>query len=262
MPERGTKVRVAIYEFEGEYVDVLLLGDLHLGTEESEYEKVIETVEKFQDTKIILLGDLIDNAIADSLGDVYSQVDNPHNAVKTVSHFLSKYKSRILGVIGGNHERRTWRKVGVDPIGLMCEQFGIPYSDDLMIVDLNIKNQKGQRGSRNRTNYAIACHHGTSGGRFPEKSIRQHRYFQNMITNVDIYLTGHTHIPQTSKSATYEYDPHNKKIRVRNIQHITIPAWVQEKYARQKLLPPSPHEVLLIRLYGGRNKRYEVYVKG
>jgi len=255
-------MKVAVYEFESEYVDILPLGDLHLGSEESMFKQMLEIIEQYPNTKLILLGDLIDNAIAESLGDVYSQTTNPHGALQVISNFLEQYKARILGVVGGNHERRTWRKVGVDPISLLCSQLQIPYADDLMIIDIGIKGQTTYRGSKKRTHYAIACHHGASGGRFPEKSMRQHRYFQGMISNVDIFITGHTHIPQVSKSATYEYDPRNKKIRIRNMRHITISAWTQEKYARQKLLPPSPREVIFIRLYGTSLKKYEVYVRG
>jgi predicted phosphodiesterase len=254
-------MKVATYEFEAEHVDILPLGDLHLGSEESMFEQAVEFVENNPEAKIILLGDLVDNAIAESLGDVYSQATNPHGALQVILEFLTKYKERILGVVSGNHERRTWRKVGIDPIGLLCEQLDIPYADDLMIIDIGIRNNTTWRGSKKRTHYAIACHHGASGGRFPEKSVRQHRYFQSMVSNVDIYITGHTHVPQTSMTAVYEYDPQNKNITIRNMQHITIPAWVQEKYARQKILPPSPATVLILRLYASQEKKHEVFMK-
>jgi predicted phosphodiesterase len=254
-------MNVATYEFESEYVDILPLGDLHLGSEESMFDKAVEFVENNPEAKIILLGDLVDNAIGESLGDVYSQVTNPHGALETIANFLTTFKDRILGVVGGNHERRTWRKVGVDPISLLCSQLQIPYADDLLVLDIGIKGKSSFRGSKRRTHYAIACHHGGAGGRFPEKSIRQHRYFQSMVSNVDIYITGHTHVPQASMTAVYEYDPRNKNITIRNMQHITIPAWTQEKYARQKLLPPSPATVLILRLYASKEKKHEVFMK-
>ncbi|EKF49540.1 DNA repair exonuclease [Thermosipho africanus H17ap60334] len=254
-------MKVATYEFEAEHVDILPLGDLHLGSEESMFEQAVEIVENTPDVKIILLGDLIDNAIAESLGDVYSQTTNPHGALQVILEFLTKYKERILGVVSGNHERRTWRKVGVDPIRLFCEELQIPYADDLLVLDIGIKGKSSFRGSKRRTHYAIACHHGSSGGRFPEKSMRQHRYFQSMVSNVDIYITGHTHVPQASMTAIYEYDPRNKNITIRNMQHITIPAWTEEKYARQKLLAPSAESVLILRLYGSSVKHHEVLMQ-
>jgi len=254
-------MKVATYEFEAEYVDIIPLGDLHLGSEESEYSRALNILKEHPDAKIILLGDLIDNAIVDSLGDVYTQTENPHTAVAEIRALFEQYQKQILGVVGGNHERRTWRKVGIDPIALICDQFEIPYADDLLIVDIGIKNEKTWRGSKGRTHYAIACHHGQSGGRFPEKSMRQHRYFQSMVSNVDVYITGHTHIPQASMTAVYRYDPRNKTIGIQNMQHITIPAWTQEKYARQKLLPPSSEAFILLRLYGTKQKHHEVFLK-
>jgi predicted phosphodiesterase len=254
-------MNVAKYEFEGEYIDILPIGDLHLGSLESEYTEFLKVIDKYSRAKLIFLGDLIDNALAESIGDVYSQTDNPHKTLQELLQMFTKYKERILGVIGGNHERRTWRKAGTDPVGLICEQLGIPYADDLMVVDVSLKNDKALRGSRMRTNYAIAIHHGASGGRFPEKSIRQHRYFQSMVGGVDVYITGHTHVPQASLTAIYEYDARNKKISIRQMQHITIPAWTQEKYARQKILPPSPATILILRLYATKEKKHEVFLK-
>ncbi|WP_126992263.1 metallophosphoesterase [Thermosipho globiformans] len=254
-------MQIATYEFENDFIDILPLGDLHIGSEESNYKQALKLLEEFPGTKIIFLGDLIDNAIINSLGDVYSQTENPHDAFQEVLSFLRKYRNRILGIVGGNHERRTWKKVGVDPIRLFADELGIPYADDLLILDIGIKNHQTYRGSKKRTHYAIACHHGASGGRFPEKSMRQHRYFQSMVANVDIYITGHTHVPQTSMTAVYEYDPRNKNITIRNMQHITIPAWTEEKYARQKLLAPSAETVLILRLYGSRVKHHEVLMQ-
>ncbi|NUU94838.1 DNA repair exonuclease [Marinitoga sp. 1135] len=255
-------MEVATYEFETDYIDILPIGDLHLGSETSDFNKIIKALEQEKDAKIIFLGDLIDNAIANSLGDVYSQRDNPHETIQQVNALFNAFRERILGVVGGNHERRTWRKVGVDPIALLCEEKGIPYSDDLMVVDINLK-QKGKklRGSKNRINYKIACHHGSSGGRFPERSMRQHRYFFDVITGIDIYLAGHTHVPEMHKFSIFEYDSKNKKIRKKDVVDVTVPAWNDEKYAVQKLLAPTARGIFRIRLYTEKNHKVEVLAR-
>ncbi|AJW76929.1 DNA repair exonuclease [Marinitoga sp. 1197] len=253
-------MEVATYEYKKDFIDIIPVGDLHIGSENSDIHDVIKALEK-EEGKIIFLGDLIDNAIVNSLGDVYSQKDNPQGTLKQISSLFDKFKDRILGVIGGNHERRTWRKVGVDPIALLCQEKNIPYTDDLMVIDINLKNGKKLVGQKNRINYKIACHHGSSGGRFPERSMRQHRYFFDVISGVDIYLTGHTHIPEMHKFSIFEYDSKNKKIRKKDIIGITVPSWTDEKYAVQKLLAPTARGMFKIRLFANKTQKIEVLAR-
>lgn len=246
-------MQTAAYNFAQRSLEILAIGDLHIGSEGSYYAKAISAIEKYPDAKLVLLGDLIDNAVIGSLGDVYSQTDNPQGTLFIVSTMLRKYKSRILGIVAGNHEQRTWKRVGIDPVRLLAESENIPYSSDLLIIDISLTGDRG-RGTKHRTNYVIACHHGAAGGRFPERAARQQRYFSDMVVGADIYITGHVHIPNVMKTASYEYDPHNKKIYKRNVHHVTIPAWTDESYATQKMLPPTADANVLITLYAGYTK--------
>ena len=251
---------MAKYEFEQDFVEILAIGDIHLGSEMSSFDQVLKVIEEERDSKLIFMGDLIDNAIINSLGDIYSQKQNPHEAIVKIRKLFKKYKNRILGVVGGNHERRTWRRVGIDPLSLICTEVNIPYSDDVLIIDIAIKGKRG-RGMKNRTHYSIACHHGASGGRFPERSSRQQRYFHSFISGVDIYITGHTHVPDILKLAIHEYDSRNKVISKKETYHITIPAWSDEKYARQKMLQPTANGLIKIKLFNGYKKNIKVVMR-
>jgi UDP-2,3-diacylglucosamine pyrophosphatase LpxH len=250
---------VAKYEFNVEKLQLIAIGDLHIGADGSYYKNALKFIDKYPESKILFIGDLIDNSIISSIGDVYSQQDNPHEALKIVQDIFRKYRKRILGVISGNHEHRTWKAVGVDPLQIICENFSIPYSKDLLVVDiaLNMPGKKG-RGSKNRVDYIIATHHGSAGGRFPEKSTRQSRYFSDFFENADIYISGHTHQFDYTTQTVYGYDPRNKKIYGRNATFIVIPAWLQGKYAKRKMLPPSTFVELIITLYADYEKTVEV----
>lgn len=258
MDERGNGMNVAQYEFNTPQLVILAVGDLHIGSEGSYYKQALNVVEKHQESKIIFMGDLIDNAIVDSLGDVYSQQENPQGALYIVRSIFQTYRDRILGVISGNHEYRTWKKVGIDPIKLVADAENIPYSQDLLVIDVSLKVEGKGRGTRQRTNYVIACHHGSAGGVFPEKAIRQHRYLTDMFSGADVYVTGHVHVPNIHKTAVFEYDAHNKKIYKRNVHHVTIPAWTQETYGIRKIYPPSADAIVEFELHAGREK----FIKG
>jgi len=245
--------RVVRYDLDTSEVEILPLGDIHIGETGSYFHEAVAFVDMHPEYKLILLGDLIDNAIISSIGDVYSQDRPPHRAIEEVTNILRRWKERILGVVGGNHERRTWRVAGVDPIRLICTELGVPFSDDFLIVDVALNGSA--RGSRGRTQYSIVCHHGVAGGRFPERSVRQHRYFLERIQRADIYITGHTHAPMTAMTAVEEYDPRNKKVIERNILHVCVSAWVRAKYADQKLFPLVPRCHAIVKLYREEKKK-------
>lgn len=44
------------------------------------------------------------------------------------------------------------------------------------------------------------------------------------------------------------------------MQHITIPAWTDEKYARQYMFAPGGSMILILRLFGTKEKKHEVYM--
>ena len=250
-------MRVARYEFRGDEVQILPIGDLHIGSPHSEYRKAIKLMEEYKEAKIVFVGDLIDNAIIDSVGDVYEQEFNPQGALLEVDKIFEKFQDRILGVVSGNHERRTKKKVGVDVIELLCLNRRIPYAEDILIIDLAVKpnNDKRMRGLKNRTHYAIVLHHGTGGGRFIEKTLRQHRYFTDLISNIDVYIAGHVHQLGLAKQGVWEYDSKNKveSKRIRNM--VTVSAWVDEVYATQKMLSPNVLSGIIITLKAGRFKK-------
>ena len=253
-------MRAVVHEFNSEQISILPIGDLHIGAEGSRFQEALKLIEKHKDAKLLFLGDLVNNSLTHSVGDIYSELENPQSQLHYVKELFYNNKDRILGVVLGNHERRSWRQVGLDPTAMLCELFGIPYAEDILLVDVSLKfEQKRLRGSKRRTNYIIAITHGAAGGRFPEKSARQHRYFKDMFFgDVDIFITGHTHVPTFTKLSGYIYDKRNKVISQHDIYNITIPAWLNERYAREHLLPPTPQGMFLINLYAKSEKTIEI----
>ena len=61
-------------------ISVLFVSDLHLGDKDSYYSNVIEFLRETDDY-IVLLGDLIDVGIANSITNVHSQEPNMNNQI-------------------------------------------------------------------------------------------------------------------------------------------------------------------------------------
>lgn len=83
------------------------IGDLHVGDplfNEKKFKEFVNSIKSRDDTYLILMGDLLDCAIKDSIGDTYSAIQNPQQAKKYLIELLQPVKDKILGVIQGNHE--------------------------------------------------------------------------------------------------------------------------------------------------------------
>jgi len=250
------------YQFNADKLVIYPIGDMHIGSKGSYYQQALKQLDDNQEAKIILMGDLVDNAILNSVGDVYSEIENPQSQLRIVRDILEKYRDRILGIVGGNHERRSIKTVGIDIMQLFAETYSIPYSDSILTIDISLSIEGKQLvGKRNRINYVINCVHGFAGGKGAAKSVRQGEQFSDMYINGDIFITGHTHIPSNTKLSRYEYDTHNKVIRTVNYHVVNIPAWVREIYAEQKGLKPTADAKVKITLFACKPKKIEVSIE-
>jgi len=102
-------MRYAHFAFEGDELKIIPLGDIHIGSPQSRIQEVVKIIETAdENVRFIFAGDVIDNALRDSISDVYEQTQNPHEALKAFTQLLDLAKGKVLGVISGNHELRDY----------------------------------------------------------------------------------------------------------------------------------------------------------
>lgn len=248
--------RVLVYETNKD-VEILGFGDFHIGATDFRKDLLFEIPEKFPNAHLILVGDYLDFALKSSIGNIYEATTQPDEQIGILDEFLNKYRERILGGVSGNHDYRLRDATGIDIVRLLFEKHRIPYFDTTMIFDINIIGKAST--SKRRHNFSIAAHHGASGGRFPEKSARQNRYFKDYLENVDIFITGHTHQPNIMPIRVNHYDRLNKTINVRTLHTVVVPSIVpEEKYAQRKMLSPTPLVFSLIKLKKQHEKKINI----
>lgn len=262
MPERGIELKYEHTWIKKKEIKIIALGDIHIGSPQSKVDEVIKLIKSSdKNTYFIFVGDVLDNAIIDSVSNVYEQTQNPQQALQGFSELLRLTNGRTLAVVSGNHEERTRRKVGVDLLEVVCTDFGIPYENDIFVLDVSVGDGKNGRGSAKRSNYSIVIGHGYSAARTTGGKITANGRIIDVISNADIYITGHTHQPSVVKTSRFEIDGRNKKIMQREMYLVTIPAWLgYEKYAARKFMHPSAFGVIEIDL-SGTDKQIEIKVR-
>jgi len=259
--EEKSKMKYASCWKELEEIEVLAIADVHVGSPESKLKKLIDVIQSASEqTFFIFLGDILDNAIIDSVSDVYAQTMSPEEALHLFSNLLDLCGGRVLGVVSGNHELRTRKRVGVDILGVVCEEKKVPYSPNILVLDVAV-GMNARRGSRRRVQYTIACGHGYSSARGIGAKVTANGRIIDVIMNADIYLTAHTHQPSVVKLARFEADTRNKRLFQREAFLVTVPSWVgYEHYAAQKFMHPTAEGYISLTL-SGTEKKISVEIK-
>ena len=181
-----------------EIIELHPMADLHIGDSCSDYKLIMERIEHIKNTPnayCILDGDLMDTAIASSIGDTYGANLQPMEQLKQCVKIFEPIKDKVLAVLPGNHENRVYRADGIDLTALLCTQLGIAdrYSDTTAVLFIRF-GKKGQGHKERPQLYTCYVTHGAGGGRKEGGKVNRLADLA-CIVDADIYVHGHTHLP-------------------------------------------------------------------
>ena len=256
----GFKLTVPLFikEFseDTESLKIFPLGDFHFEEPSTRHEIIsawLETVER-ENGYIIFLGDLFDIALFEDIS-AQQEVGLPlTSAVKTMAKFLDRYKDRIVAVVEGNHDQRIRKRVGLDLLGVLCEERGIPYARGQAGIIIRLGKGRNQKA----VSYSFAITHGFGGGRTKGAKAQMRFWIASVWEQIDAVLVGHIHEPAIDMWTRLEVDPRNEVIRTREILLISVPgALGYAEYAQKKSYPPPSYRLPALTL-SGREKHIEV----
>jgi predicted phosphodiesterase len=195
-------------------IEIHPMADLHLGDAHSDYKGILERIEYIKNTPnayCILDGDLMDTAIASSVGDTYGASIQPMEQLKLCVKLFEPIKDKILAVLPGNHEQRVWRQDGLDITAIMCSQLGLQdkYSSTTALLFIRFGKSREQRGRRQW--YTVYVTHGSGGGRKEGGKINRLADLATIV-DADIYVMGHTHMPAILKEGFYRVSGPNSSV--------------------------------------------------
>lgn len=178
----------------GNNLKLYVLSDMHIGdanADISTLKKIIQFIKDTPECYCILLGDILNTALKNSKSDIYSETLNIMDAQKLALELLSPIKDKIIAMTPGNHENRVWREVGVDLSLWLAEKLGL--QDKYRNNGLALTLQFGKDVNGNQFRLNIFGQHGSRGGRKLGSSMNALEELDQIVTNADIYIMGHTH---------------------------------------------------------------------
>jgi predicted phosphodiesterase len=213
-------VQVFKFDFDTSYDEMKLyvISDVHIEDalhNRAKFSQYIDEINACESAKVILNGDIINNAILGSKSDIYSAKSNPDNAIDTAYKLLYPIKDKIIVMSPGNHENRTYKSTGIDLTKeLAIRLFGVKdfaehYTPGAYLIFLSFGRNNG-RDSR-KTVYTIYGKHGLKGGKTVGAKANAVAEME-LTVDADIYIHSHVHIPMGFHQDFVRCDYRNRKI--------------------------------------------------
>lgn len=198
-----------------EVIEIHPMADLHLGDIHSDYKLIMQRIEHIKNTAnayCILDGDLMDAAIASSIGDTYGASLQPMEQLKQCVKMFEPIKDKILAVLPGNHEHRIYKSDGLDLTEIMCSQLGIAdrYSPTTALLFIRFGKSNSIRHHRPQL-YTAYVTHGSGGGRKEGGKVNRLADLA-AIVDADIYIHSHTHLPVAFKESFFRVSGSNSSV--------------------------------------------------
>jgi len=196
-------------------IEIHPMADLHLGDSMSDAKLIMERIEHIKNTPnayCILDGDLMDTAIASSVGDTYGSNLQPMEQLNLCVKIFEPIKDKILAVLPGNHENRVYKTDGIDITEIMCAQLGIPqrYSPTTALLFVRLGHQPSRHNNRPYL-YTIYVTHGSGGGRREGGKVNRLADLASIV-DADIYVHAHTHLPLVFKESYFRVSSGNSSV--------------------------------------------------
>ena len=197
-------------------IEIHPMADLHIGDAHCDYKGILERLEYIkgkENAYVILDGDLMDTAIANSVGDTYGASLQPMEQLQHCVKLFEPIRDKILCVLPGNHENRVYRHDGLDITQLMCSQLGLQdrYSPTTALLFVRFGEQSRRASRGRRMLYTIYCTHGAGGGRRPGGKVNRLEDLAGIV-DADIYIHAHTHLPVVMKQGFFRVSGSNSSV--------------------------------------------------
>lgn len=206
-----------VHRLDGRTVKVWAIADVHIGAKECDlagFKRHMARIASDPDSYIVLVGDMLNNGLKDSLTNVYEEVLPPHAQIEKCAELLEPVKDRILGAVGGNHEARSRRSVDLDPMYAVLLMIGKGelYRQNMAFIRVCLK----RNGTKD--NHTLLLIHG--------KSERAKRNFAYSLEGVDAVISGHTHNGIVEKPARIVFTGKNRVV-IKPLVSLTATSWLE-----------------------------------
>lgn len=163
-------------EFEIVHITDVQYG--HITCAVDKFRKFLDWILEVDNRFVVFGGDMIDSVTKQSVGGTHDNLWEPSEQILRFVEETARIRHRVLGYVGGNHERRVPGQAM-----LIASLLRIPYSSGEQVIDINFGDHRP---------FKVGLYHG-SGSAVTAGAIAQKidRWMKKM--NCNLYFIGHLH---------------------------------------------------------------------
>lgn len=170
------------------YLNIYPIGDLHVGSAQFNEPLFLlwrEMVINDPYGKVVIVGDMFDNATKNSKSNVYQARMSPSEQKDYLTEGLRPIKDKIIAMIGGNHERRSSRETDTNILYEVAYRLGIQslYRERVCFIKITLGKSKKQT-DRNIIYVGTLIHGSTRN---------KNKAWNYTIDGQDFAISGHVH---------------------------------------------------------------------
>jgi len=184
----GGQARYLAWDFAGVDIDTLELlqiTDVQYGHKRCKVSRLVDDIAwvlSKPNRYVVFGGDMVDAGHAQSKGSPFEQVGDPQEELWEFCKLVAPLRHRVLGYVGGNHERRSIPTFG-DLGKSIATVLMLPYSPGKQHIDIRFDDHKP---------FKISMFHGSGGGQTKGSIANGLMKFMNQADS-QLYLMGHLH---------------------------------------------------------------------
>ena len=233
---------------------IYFIHDLHYGNRNFDSRKwndLLDMILKDPNSYVVFIGDMMENVVPNSKGDIFYQEVDPHEQKMWVTGVFKQLADKIICVTDGNHERnRTTKYTGMFPLYDACLMAGIAdrYRPHFCVVDIGIGKRKDSGCGRAVHYVGFAVHRATDQVKF---------HSCDALEGFDFFAFGHDHAPKDKPRGKLVFDTKNKTLREKDIEVINCGSFLNYGgYAPDSAYRPSATKIYKM-IIGGDEKWIE-----
>lgn len=250
------------HKIENDYFNLYPLMDFHLGSPQCDEDLIHKVIAEIYDdpwARWCGVGDLIENALPTSLGDMYQQILPPEEQMIRIAKWLRPIREKGLFIINGNHEDRTYKRCGHHPESHISALIGVDEKNNVPYVPflgltvyaafmLDVKPPN---------TFKVFFHHNTGGGQTIGGKTNKALKLEYLCPSADAVVSGHTHITSRVSRQWFTTTGH-KIIEKQTVHYVGGSALRYEgSYAEQKALLPACRELIRVRFAARNNGHHD-----
>ena len=235
------------------HLNIYPLGDVHIGSKECNMEllkKWIDIIKNDPFARVVIIGDIMNMGLKNSKSNVYEEVLSPMQQKEVTYDLLNPIADKILAGCSGNHEYRTVKEVGTNPLyDVFCRmRIENRYRENACFLKLTV----GKCG-KNPNTYGLVLTHG--------KSKKKDLDWTYAVDGADVFISGHTHLGTHQPCGKIRMDLTHNKVKTISYQHIVVlPFQEYGGYAmRSKYIPNNIGQFQCISLAGDEKRVGYIY---